>query len=69
MGSLPVVVAYLAVNRQIKGLLVWALMCAIVLCLYSFLVNKGDFHPDELTISFMVIAIFEATQRRRISLE
>ena len=65
LGSLPVVVAYLAVKRQIKARLIWALICAIVLCPYSFLVNRGDFHPDVLTIPFMIIAIFEATQRRR----
>jgi len=40
-------------------------MCAIVLCPYGFLVNRGDFHPDVLTIPFMIIAIFEATQERR----
>jgi uncharacterized membrane protein len=65
LGSLPAVVAYLAVKRQIKQLLIWALMCAIVLCPYGFLVNRGDFHPDVLTIPFMIIAIFEATQERR----
>ena len=65
LGSLPVVVAYLAVKRQIKARLIWALICAIVLCPYSFLVNRGDFHPDVLTIPFMIVAIFEATQRRR----
>ena len=65
LGSLPAVVAYLAVKRQIKARLIWALICAIILCPYSFLVNKGDFHPDVLTIPFMIVAIFEATQRRR----
>ena len=65
LGSLPAVVAYLAVKRQIKARLIWALICAIVLCPYSFLVNRGDFHPDVLTIPFMIVAIFEATQRRR----
>ena len=65
LGSLPAVVAHLAVKRQIKIRLVWALICAIILCPYSFLVNRGDFHPDVLTIPFMVVAIFEATQRRR----
>ncbi len=65
LGSLPLVAAYLAVKRQIEPRLVWALICAIVLCPYSFLVNRGDFHPDVLTIPFMIIAISEATQRRR----
>ena len=65
LGSLPAVVTYLAVKRQIKARLIWALICAIILCPYSFLVNKGDFHPDVLTIPFMIVAIFEATQRRR----
>ena len=65
LGSLPAVVAYLAVKRQIKARLIWALIYAIILCPYSFLVNKGDFHPDVLTIPFMIVAIFEATQRRR----
>lgn len=65
LGSLPAVVAYLAVKRQIKARLIWALICSIVLCPYSFLVNRGDFHPDVLTIPFMIVAIFEATQRRR----
>jgi uncharacterized membrane protein len=65
LGSLPAVVAYLAIKREIKARLIWALICSIVLCPYSFLVNKGDFHPDVLTIPFMVIAIFEATQSRR----
>ena len=65
LGSLPSVVAYVGVRRQIKARLIWALICAIVLCPYSFLVNRGDFHPDVLTIPFMMIAIFEATQSRR----
>ena len=65
LGSLPAVAAYIAVRRQIKARLVWALIFAIVLCPYSFLVNRGDFHPDVLTIPFMLVAIFEATQRRR----
>ena len=65
LGSLPAVASYIAVRRRIKSQLVWALICAIVLCPYSFLVNMGDFHPDVLTIPFMIIAIFEATQRRR----
>ena len=65
LGSLPAVASYLAVRRRIKSQLVWALICAIVLCPYSFLVNMGDFHPDVLTIPFMIVAIFEATQRRR----
>ena len=65
LGSLPAVVAHLAVKRQINTRLVWALICAIVLCPYSFLVNRGDFHPDVLTIPFMIVAIFEATQSRR----
>ena len=65
LGSLPAVAAYVGVRRQIKARLVWALICAIVLCPYSFLVNRGDFHPDVLTIPFMIVAIFEATQGRR----
>ena len=65
LGSLPAVVACLAVKRQIKARLIWTLICAIVLCPYSFLVNRGDFHPDVLTIPFMIVAIFEATQPRR----
>ena len=65
LGSLPAVVACLAVKRQIKPRLVWALICAIVLCPYAFLVNRGDFHPDVLTIPFMIVAIYEATQVRR----
>ena len=65
LGSLPAVVTYLAVQRQIKDLLIWALICAVVLCPYIFLVNKGDFHPDVLTIPFMIVAISEATQGRR----
>ena len=65
LGSLPAVAAYVGVRRQIKARLVWALICAIVLCPYSFLVNRGDFHPDVLTIPFMIVAIFEATQKRR----
>ena len=65
LGSLPFTVAVLAVKRQIKNQLIWALICAIVLCPYSFLVNRGDFHPDVLTIPFMIVAIFEATQERR----
>ena len=65
LGSLPAVAAYVGVRRHIKARLVWALICAIVLCPYSFLVNRGDFHPDVLTIPFMIVAIFEATQGRR----
>jgi uncharacterized membrane protein len=65
LGSLPAVAAYVGVRRQIKARLVWALIFAIVLCPYSFLVNRGDFHPDVLTIPFMIVAIFEATQERR----
>lgn len=65
LGSLPAVAAYLAVQRQAKARLIWALICAIVLCPYSFLVNRGDFHPDVLTIPFMIVAIFEATQAGR----
>ena len=65
LGALPAVAASLAVKRQIDARLIWALICAIVLCPYSFLVNRGDFHPDVLTIPFMIIAIYEATQDRR----
>jgi uncharacterized membrane protein len=65
LGSLPAVVACLAVKRQIKPRLIWALICAIILCPYSFLVNRGDFHPDVLTIPFMIVAIYEATRRER----
>ena len=43
LGSLPAVAAYVAVQRQVKARLVWALICAIVLCPYSFLVNRGGF--------------------------
>jgi uncharacterized membrane protein len=65
LGSLPAVAAYVAVQRQVKARLIWALICAIVLCPYSFLVNRGDFHPDVLTIPFMIVAIFEATRSGR----
>ena len=65
LGALPAVAASLAVKRRIDARLIWALICAIVLCPYSFLVNRGDFHPDVLTIPFMIVAIYEATQDRR----
>lgn len=65
LGSLPAVAAYLSISRKINSRLVWALIWAIVLCPYSFLVNRGDFHPDVLTIPLMVVAIYEATQHRK----
>ncbi len=65
LGSLPAVAAYLAVERRVHSRLIWALICAIVLCPYSFLVNRGDFHPDVLTIPLMVVAIYEATKSRK----
>lgn len=65
LGALPAIAASLAVKRQIDARLIWALICAIVLCPYSFLVNRGDFHPDVLTIPFMIVAIHEVTQGRR----
>ena len=65
LGSLPAVASYLAVSRRVRSVLIWALICAIVLSPYSFLVNRGDFHPDVLTLPLMVVAIFEATQDRR----
>jgi len=65
LGSLPAVASYLSVNRRVKATLIWALMSAIVLSPYSFLVNRGDFHPDVLTVPLMVVAISEATQSRK----
>ena len=35
LGTLPAVVAWLAVKRQIKARRIWTLICAIVLCPYS----------------------------------
>ena len=67
LGSLPAVASHLAVSRRVKTTLIWALICAIVLSPYSFLVNRGDFHPDVLTVPLMVVAIFEATKDRRFS--
>ena len=66
LGSLPAVAASLLVSRRVKATLIWALMGAIVLSPYSFLVNRGDFHPDVLTVPLMVVAIFEATQARKL---
>ena len=65
LGSLPAVASCLAVSRRVNATLIWALVCAIVLSPYSFLVNRGDFHPDVLTVPLMVVAIFEATKNRR----
>ena len=65
LGSLPALSAELCRRRNIAPQLTWALAIAITLNPYSFLVNRGDFHPDVLTVPLMLIAITETTQRRR----
>jgi len=65
LGSLPALSAELCRRRNIAPRLTWALAIAITLNPYSFLVNRGDFHPDVLTVPLMLLAISETTQRRR----
>ena len=65
LGSLPALSAELCRRRNISPQLTWALAIAITLNPYSFLVNRGDFHPDVLTLPLMLLAITETTQRRR----
>ena len=65
LGSMPAVAADLCLRQGISRRLTWALALAIVLSPYCFLVNRGDFHPDVLTLPLMLVAIREADQKRR----
>ena len=65
LGSLTALSAELCRRRNISPGLTWALAIAITLNPHSFLVNRGDFHPDVLTLPMMLLAITETTQKRR----
>ena len=65
LGCMPALAADLCLRQGVKRELIWALAIAIVLSPYSFLVNRGDFHPDVLTLPLMLVAIREVDQPRR----
>ena len=65
IGCMPALAADLCLRKGVNRGLTWALAIAIVLSPYGFLVNRGDFHPDVLTLPLMLVAIREADQPRR----
>ena len=65
LGSLTALSAELCRRRNIAPQLTWALAIAITLNPYSFLVNRGEFHIEVLTLPLMLLAITETTQKRR----
>ena len=65
LGSLTALSAELCRRRNIAPQLTWALAIAIILNPYSFLVNRGEFHVEVLTLPLMLLAITETTQKRR----
>ena len=65
IGSLPAVASWWGQRRGLPPGAIRALVIALVLCPYSFLINRGDFHPDVLTLPAMVLALAEVSQRRR----
>jgi len=65
LGCMPALAADLCLRKGVSRELTWALAIGIVLSPYSFLVNRGDFHPDVLTLPLMLVAIREADQPRR----
>ena len=65
LGSLTALSAALCRRRNIAPQLTWALAIAIILNPYSFLVNRGEFHVEVLTLPLMLLAITETTQKRR----
>ena len=67
LGCMPAVAGWIAWRRRICPELIWALLIAIVLSPYPFLINRGDFHPDVLAVPLMLIAISDVqrTQRNR----
>ncbi len=67
LGTLPALAARITSKNSNNNRLTIALIIAIILCPYSFLVNRGDFHPDILTAPLMLIAISEATKKRKIA--
>ena len=64
LGVLPALSAELCLRHKIPIRLVWALVIAITFNPYSFLVNRGDFHPEVLTLPLMLLAIAEAPKKR-----
>ena len=64
LGSLTALSTELCRRRNISKGLTWALAIAITLNPHSFLVNRGDFHPDVLTLPLMLLAITETTKKR-----
>lgn len=65
LGCMPALASDLCLRKGVSRPLTWALALAIVLSPYSFLVNRGDFHPDVLTLPLMLLAIRETDQPRR----
>ena len=65
LGCMPALAAEFCIRKGVSRPLTWALAIAIVLNPYSFLVNRGDFHPDVLTLPLMLLAIRETEQTRR----
>ena len=64
LGSLTALSTELCRRRNISKGLTWALAIAITLNPHSFLVNRGDFHPDVLTLPLMLLAITETTKKQ-----
>ncbi len=66
IGSLPAVVNSIISKQAKTDKLLRALIVAIVLSPYMFLVNLGDFHPEIITVPIMLLAISESKKDRNI---
>ena len=65
LGVLPGI-AYKSVAKQGgSNLLVFSFVFSIILCPYIFLINLANFHPEVVTIPFMLIAILESRKERK----
>ncbi|WP_320675119.1 DUF2079 domain-containing protein [Prochlorococcus sp. MIT 1341] len=64
LGILPAIAANETAKSNNNRKLLLALIIAITLSPYIFLVNLGDFHPEILTAPLMLLAISETSKRR-----
>ena len=65
LGVLPGIAYKSVVKRGGSKLLVFSLVFSIILCPYIFLINLANFHPEVITIPFMLIAILESRKERK----